>query len=109
MQRACHRSASTLIAIVALVFPAASCAAPSRLQYACGASEILTVERDARTARVRLGDRTYPLERTRSSIGDHYISASAALIIDGASAVFVTDKRPDLGSCTETTSVASDR
>jgi hypothetical protein len=80
---------------------------PSAIQYECPASQHLIVQRDNLKARVSLAGQTYVLERHRSSIGDKYLSQSAALIIDGGSAVFVAKDHLDLGTCVRTTSVAS--
>lgn len=82
-------------------------AAPVR--YACPASENLTVKRNLAAARVTLAGRTYDLQRKQSSIGVKYLSANAALIIDGASAVFVADDHLDLGTCVRALPVASAR
>ena len=75
--------------------------APETVRYACEDRQTLSVQRDARSARVIFPDRSYALERKPSGIGVKYASSSAALIIDGSSAVFVADDRWQLGACTE--------
>ncbi len=84
-------------------------AASHSVRYACPASEHLTVERDSAVAHVRLARHSYDLHRKHSSIGDKYLSRNAALIIDGASAVFVAPGRLNLGTCTRTVPLASAR
>ena len=75
--------------------------------YACPAREGLMVQRDGSSARVNSSGRNYVLQRNHSSIGDKYLSAKAALIIDGDSAVFVTDDHLNLGTCVRVIPVAS--
>jgi len=82
---------------------------PAPVRYACPASENLTVKRNLAAARVTLAGRTYDLQRKQSSIGEKYLSASAALIIDGTSAVFVANDHLDLGTCVRSVPVASAR
>jgi membrane-bound inhibitor of C-type lysozyme len=80
--------------------------APSSIRYACATSQELTVQRDGSRAHVSLAGHNYDLQRKRSSLGDKYLSANAALIIDGSSAVFVAGDRLDLGTCVKVTPVA---
>jgi hypothetical protein len=82
-------------------------AAPAAVDYSCRANQQLSVQRDSSRARVSLGGRTFDLQRRRSSIGEKYLSPTAALIIDGASAVFVSNDHLDLGICFEGASVAT--
>ena len=84
-------------------------AAPSPVRYACTERPDLIVERDRSSAQVRVANQTYDLQRKRSSIGAKYGSASAALIIDGASAIFVADNRLDLGNCVKAVPLAAAR
>ena len=84
-------------------------ALPAPVRYACPASTELTVKRNLATARVTLAGRNYDLQRKRSSIGDKYLSANAALIIDGASAIFVAADHLDIGTCVRSVPVASAR
>lgn len=76
-------------------------------RYACDFRQQLVVTRTADGARVNFIDRAYELSRARSSIGEKFLSATAALIIDGSSAVFVTEDRLQLGACVEATHVAA--
>ena len=76
---------------------AAPVAAPVR--YACADSREFIVTRSAASATVVFRDRTYTLQRGRSSIGEKYLSDAAALILDGPSAVFVADDRPAADVC----------
>ena len=84
-------------------------ALPSPIRYTCSASQDLTVQRNRSTARVNFDGHSYDLQRKSSSIGDKYISAKAALIIDGASAVFVTEDHLGLGMCVRAVPIASAR
>lgn len=79
----------------------AASAAGSAIRYACQPAQNLVVTRSADGATVLFVDRTYELRRKASSIGEKYISKSAALIIDGKSAIFVTEDRWQLGTCVE--------
>ena len=76
------------------------------VQYSCGRQDIL-IERDRSSARVTFQKRSYLLSRKPSDIGEKYLSSAAALIIDGRSAVFVTDEVTDLGKCIEADPMAS--
>lgn len=78
-------------------------------RYACPSKVDLSVQRNQRTARVAVAGRDYELQRVRSSIGDKYLSPRAALIVDGSSAVFVAEDRPDLPVCVKAIPVASTR
>jgi membrane-bound inhibitor of C-type lysozyme len=101
-------AAGVLAAVLSVLGSAQVHAAPaSTVRYACDERQNLVVERDGKTARVHFVDRSYDLRRKASGIGVKYESANAALIIDGASAIFVTDDRLQLGACTEAIAVAS--
>jgi len=76
------------------------------VQCSCGDGAWLTVQTNANSARVSIDGRNYDLQRGRSSIGHKYLSADAALIIDGHSAVFVAGQYLDLGACVEAVPVA---
>lgn len=102
------RTLAASIAASLAVFPTHA-AVPSPVRYACLASEDLSVRRNPSTAHVDYAGRTYQLQRKRSSIGDKYVSANAALIIDGNSATFVAEDLLDLGTCTKAVPVASTR
>jgi hypothetical protein len=86
----------------------AAAAAPSaETRYVCTPAQDLVVTRSGNAAFVQFIDRTYELQRKRSSIGEKYISNTAALIIDGPSAVFVAEDRLQLGTCVESDQIAS--
>ena len=105
-----HKLAARLVALGLLgSAPIAAFAGVSPVNYTCPASEQLTVQFDGSTAQVSLGGQHYDLSRRRSSIGEKYLSSQAALIIDGTSAVFVTNDRPRLGTCMKSVPVASSR
>lgn len=76
-------------------------AAPVEVRYVCPRAQTLVVTRSAKFATARFIGRTYKLRRVRSSIGIRYISGTAALIVDGRSAVFVAEDRLHLGTCVE--------
>lgn len=84
-------------------------AAAAPVRYTCPGKPDLTVERGASVARVSFAGRTYELQRHRSDIGAKYLSKTAALIIDGASAVFVADEHPNIGTCVQAVPIASAR
>lgn len=67
----------------------------------------MKVERSGAIAHVTLAGRTYALKRKQSSIGDKFISPTAALIIDGDSAIFVSEDQLNLGPCTKTVPIAA--
>jgi len=71
------------------------------IRYACEGRQNLVIQRDRTTASVNFTDRSYDLRRKPSSIGVKYESPTAALIIDGRSAIFVAEDRLQLGACTE--------
>lgn len=103
------RKAPALLIAAALAWGGAAQgqAAGGTILYACPANGELIVQRNGSTAHVSLAGRRYDLLRKRSSIGDKYIAPKAALIIDGASAVFVSEDHLNLGTCTEAIPVAS--
>ena len=96
-------------ALIAVLGVAQAEAAPIAARYACSSSEDLTVQRNASSAHVSFQGRTYDLPRRASSLGIQYISAEAALIIDGPSAVFVGEDKVDARTCMRTVPVASSR
>jgi membrane-bound inhibitor of C-type lysozyme len=79
--------------------PAATSASTVSVRYACDAHQMLTMQRSRTAASVQFVGRSYDLQRKRSSIGEKYVSPTAALIIDGVSAVFVAEDRLQLGQC----------
>ena len=101
--------AGGLIAAVLSILGAAQAhaATPTATRYECAPRQNLVVSRTDGMAVVRFIDRTYELRRKRSSIGMKYVSATAALIIDGPSAVFVAEDRLQLGTCREALPAAS--
>ena len=82
-------------------------AASSIETYSCSGGRDLTIRRSTLGAHVSLEGKSYELRRHRSSIGEKYLSSKEALIIDGSSAVFVTNNHLDLGTCEEVLPVAS--
>jgi hypothetical protein len=95
-----------IAALCGAVAAAGAHAAQAPVRYTCPADQDLTVQRTASTARVTFNGRSYALQRKHSSIGDKYLSANAALIIDGPSAVFVADGTLGMGACQEAVPVA---
>lgn len=94
------RPASALLAALLAVLGSNQAHAQAKsVEYQCPASDKLTVHRNGAGARVTFAGRTYQLQRRRSSIGAKYISPTAALIIDGPSAVFVAQDQLNLGTC----------
>lgn len=102
---------TTLTALVASIAAATSPAQPRHLagidRYTCAASQQLTVQPRSSGVSVQVGDRTYRLERKQSGLGKKYLSSTAALIIDGSSAVFVAEDRLDLGTCVKGSSAVT--
>ena len=96
----------SLFAVPILALAAAGCAAPaagtapSDLLYTCEGGESFMVRDSGSAAVVRFGDGGYVLDRRPSSIGRKFASKSATLIIDGETAVFVSEDRLDLDRCT---------
>ena len=80
---------------------AAHAAQAVEIRYVCDEGQRLVVRRSAGVASVQFVDRSYELREARSSIGRKYLSPTAALIIDGAAAVFVAQDRLQLGRCLE--------
>ena len=80
---------------------------PNTIHYACPRNHDLTVERSGYAASVRFAGRTYDLRQVPSSIATQYVSPKAALIIDGSTAVFVTNAETDLGTCIKAPATAS--
>ena len=84
-------------------------AVPESKSYACGGAQNLVVQQNGSSARVTFANRSYDLQRKRSRLGLKYESATAALIIDGPSAIFVAEDRLYLRACTEAFPIASER
>jgi len=100
--------AAGMLALVLAVLDSAQAhaATPSEVRYQCDQRQGMVVSRSPEHASVRFLDRTYELERRASSLGERYGSPTAALIIDGVSAVFVAEDRLQLGTCREAFEVA---
>lgn len=94
-------AAALMLAVLSLLDSAQVHAAAMETRYVCDGGQRLIVHRHAGGASVEFIDRTYELVPRPSSIGEKYISASAALIIDGSSAVFVAEDRLQLGACVQ--------
>lgn len=103
MRKVRTRVAAALLSAVLSVLTGAQAHATSKpsISYQCTPRQRLVVSRTPETAVVQFIDRSYELRRKPSSIGVKYISPTAALIIDGSSAVFVAQDRLQLGSCVE--------
>lgn len=94
-------AAALLLGVLSLLGSAQAHAAATDTRYACDGGQRLVVRRHAGGASVQFIDRTYELRAKRSSFAEKYVSATATLIIDGPSAVFVADDPLQLGSCVE--------
>lgn len=94
-------AAALLLGVLSLLGSAQAHAAATDMQYACDGGQRLIVHRHAGGVSVEFIDRTYELRSKRSSFDEKYISATAALIIDGPSAVFAAEDRLQLGQCLE--------
>lgn len=101
-------AAALLLGVVSLLGTAhAAQAAPViETRYACDGGQRLVVRQSARVASVQFVDRTYELRQKHSSIGRKFLSPTAALIVDGDSAVFVAQDRLQLGQCLEASRTA---
>lgn len=98
------RGVSRLGATIALVALAACSGAEATQShghstYQCKRGQTFKVERRKDRAEVHYAGRRFDLPRRASSIGDRYATHDATLIIDGDSAVFVTNSVLDLGAC----------
>ena len=101
-------AAALMVGILAVLGSVqAHAAAPVVGRYACDSGQTLIVSRTNEKASVRFIDRTYDLARRPSSIGQKYSSNTAALIIDGLSAVSLADDRRQLGRCVQSKQMAS--
>lgn len=100
-----------MLAVLSLLGTAQAHAATKFVEagYACTSSQGFVVSRTAYKALVQFDGKTYELQRKSLSIGVKYISATAALIVDGPSAVFVADDRFQFGTCLQTTHLASSK
>lgn len=95
-------AAALLATVVSVLGAAQAHAAPvDATRYVCDRRQQLVVIRSATEAQVRFIDRTYDLRRRPSGLGIKYASATATLILDGPSAVFVAEDRLQLGACVE--------
>jgi hypothetical protein len=94
-------AAGLMIAVLSVLGAASALAATATkpIRYVCESAPELLVMRTANKASVHFGTKTYDLRREASSIGAKYISRNAALIVDGRSAVFVSDDQLQLGTC----------
>lgn len=79
----------------------------TEVRYACDSAQRLVVRQSGDTATVQFMDRSYLLKRVSSSIGEKFLAPTAALIVDGKSAVFVAEDRLQLGQCLEESRIAS--
>ena len=106
--RTALKRSAQVVALAGLAATALAHPTPDVSRYAC-AAEVgdMKVERSGDAARVTLAGRTYALNRKQSSIGDKFISPRAALIVDGDSAVFVSEDQLNLGACTKAVPVAA--
>ena len=102
-------AAGLLIGVLSLLGTVTAAHARPVIQthYACDHGEEFVVRRSGHRASVQFPDRTYELRMARSSIGQKFLSQTAALIVDGPSAVFVADNRLQLGQCLEVSQIAS--
>lgn len=85
---------------------AAHATSVTEVYYACDNAQRLIVRQSGDTASVYFIDRSYLLRRSRSGIGEKFLSPTAALIMDGKSAVFVAEDRLQLGRCLEASRTA---
>lgn len=102
-------AAGLLTGVLSLIAtgPAAHAASATEVRYECDSAQRLVVRQSGDSAIVQFIDRSYLLKRARSSIGEKFLAPTAALIIDGKSAVFVAEDRLQLGQCIEAARVAS--
>ena len=103
-------AAGLMFAVVTVLGSVRVQAAPVEIPYACErGQQSLSIRRDRHNAHVRFGHQTFELRRRDSGIGEKYMSDNAALIVDGATAIFVVEEPLQLGTCTETHALASTR
>jgi hypothetical protein len=98
-----------LLTVVSVLGTANAAVPPMTVRYVCEGRQNLVVERGGASARVNFIDRSYDLRRKHAGIGVKYESATAALIIDGPSVVFVAEDRLELGTCSQARPMASVR
>lgn len=97
-----RRAGEFLIGVLLLGAGIRADAAPRvEIRYACDSGQQLLVVQSAHQASVRFLGRSYELEKAPSDIGQKFISSTAALIIDGSSAVFVAEDHLWLRQCLE--------
>lgn len=95
-----------MLGVLSLLGGAQAIAAESVVvRYACEGKQVLAVRRSRPVADVRFDGTAYRLDRKRSSIGERYSSAKAALVIDGPSAVFVAEDNVRLTKCVDSSRV----
>ena len=100
-------AAGLLAAVLGSLGAAHAAATPDApVRYTCPDSLEFVVSRTPQSATVVFGARSYLLDRSRSSIGEKYLSADAALLVDGPSAVFVAEDRHGAGACMAAARVA---
>lgn len=95
-------AAGLLLGVAALLGGTQAFAADSlEVQYRCGGTSELVIRRTHAVADARFEERTYRLHRKASSLGERYSGANAAIIVDGATAVFVAGDQVRVHSCVE--------
>lgn len=97
---------SGVVAVLSLA-AAARAGTATETRYACDGAQKLVVRQTANMASVDFIDRSYLLQRARSSTGQNFLAPNAALIIDGQTAVFVAQDRLQLGKCLKVRLAAS--
>jgi len=98
-----------MIAVLSVLIAANAIAAVGTkpVRYVCESAPELVVMRTMNNASVHFAGKTYELRREASSIGAKYISGNAALIVDGRSAVFVSEDQLQLGTCLQASRMSS--
>ena len=94
-------ASALMLGVLSLLGSAQAHAAATDTWYACDGGQKLIVHRHSGGASVEFIDRTYDLTSKASRFDGKYVSATAALIIDGSSAVFIAEDRLQLGACLE--------
>lgn len=97
-------AAGLMVGVVAVLGSgngAAAAVSPGAIRYECMPAAQLVVASSETTASVRFGDRAYELQRRPSSLGRKYASELATLIIDGSSAVFISEDGLRLNDCVQ--------
>lgn len=100
-------AAGLIFGVPTLLGSAQLCAADAgEAHYRCNGNKELAIRRNHSVVEVRVDDRTYRLSRKALSIGEHYSSDDATLIIDGSSAVFIAGDHLRLSKCLQVSSAA---